>query len=507
MTPAAAATTVKIPLTRLGPLTTSRAVWGWAGPLLVTALGTWLRFAHLSTPRALVFDEVFYAPQAFGILHYGTEHLVSTQFGTLVLAGKTDIFVPGAQFSAHPPFGKIQIAAGEWLFGLTPFGWRFAAALAGSLSILLLARIARRMTGSVLLGCAAGLLLALDGLEFVLSRTAMLDIFVMFWALAGFGCLVIDRDKRTADPAGGVSGRRSRLPWWRLAAGACLGLAVASKWNGLYFLVLFLPLAVATDWRARREAALPWPPWRAARDTATAAASIWLPAAVTYLASWSGWFATGTGWDRHYAHAHGVRAPVVSALYSLLEYHRQMLDAGLGLQAHQSFQSPAAAWLSLRHPVPFYYAAPPYGVDGCRAVRGCVQEVLAVSTPALWWPALAALAVCAVWWLLRRDWRPGAVLLAAAAGWLPWLAFPGRSEYSYYAVAFVPYLVLALTLCLALIAGPAGASPPRRRAGAAVTALYLLAVAWTFGYLYPVLTASALTPAAWHARMWFPGWV
>jgi len=40
--------------------------------------------------------------------------------------------------------------------------------------------------------------MALDGFELVLSRTAILDIFVLFFALAAFGCLVLDRDARRA---------------------------------------------------------------------------------------------------------------------------------------------------------------------------------------------------------------------------------------------------------------------------------------------------------------------
>src|SRR6202040_3166824 len=79
-------------------------------------------------------------------------------------------------------------------FGLNSFGWRFSSAVFGSLAILLICRIARRMTRSTLLGCLAGLLMSLDGLEFVLSRTGILDIFLMFFVLAAFGCLVIDRD-------------------------------------------------------------------------------------------------------------------------------------------------------------------------------------------------------------------------------------------------------------------------------------------------------------------------
>lgn len=133
----------------------SAAARSWAGPLLVTLLGGWLRFLHLSTPRAVVFDETYYVPQAFGILRYGAEHSVSIFTNTLIPAGQTtNIFTYGGVFAAHPPFGKIQIAAGEWVFGLNPFGWRVAVALAGTASILLLARITRRMTGSDLLGSA-----------------------------------------------------------------------------------------------------------------------------------------------------------------------------------------------------------------------------------------------------------------------------------------------------------------------------------------------------------------
>ena len=195
---------------RLVPPMPGSAFWGWAGPLLVTAFGTFLRFDRLSDPHAVIFDETYYVPDALGILRFGVEHNYVHNRDALLVRGDPHIFTSGGEFVAHPPFGKILIAAGEWLFGLTPFGWRFAVAVVGSLSILLLARIARRMTRSTLLGCVAGLLLALDGLEFVMSRTALLDIFVMFWVLAAFGCLVVDRDVYRARLARVLPGARGR---------------------------------------------------------------------------------------------------------------------------------------------------------------------------------------------------------------------------------------------------------------------------------------------------------
>ena len=53
-------------------------LWGWLGPLLVTAFGAFLRFDRLRVPRALIFDETYYAKDAWSILNHGVElNLVS----------------------------------------------------------------------------------------------------------------------------------------------------------------------------------------------------------------------------------------------------------------------------------------------------------------------------------------------------------------------------------------------------------------------------------------------
>ncbi len=225
---------------RLAPPIPGSALWGWLGPLLVTAFGAFLRFNRLSVPHAVVFDETYYVGDAYGILRHGVEiNHVKNADALLASGTSTHILSSGGEFVVHPPFGKVLIAVGEWLFGLTPFGWRFSVAVLGSLAILMTARIARRMTRSTLLGCVAGLLLALDGLEFVMSRTALLDIIVMFWVLAAFGCLVIDRDRsraRLADAAaeGGpaTAGRGSASAGGAWRPGCALALPARPSGTG-----------------------------------------------------------------------------------------------------------------------------------------------------------------------------------------------------------------------------------------------------------------------------------
>jgi dolichyl-phosphate-mannose-protein mannosyltransferase len=505
-------------------LATHSAFWGWAGPVLVMLFGGFLRFNHLSTPDAVVFDETYYVPDANSILRHGVELNHVSNVNTLLVRGNPNFLLKTGELVAHPPLGKQMMAVGQWAFGLTPFGWRFSVALVGTLSILMTARIARRMTGSTMLGCVAGLLLALDGLELVLSRTAILDIFVMFWVLAAFGLLVIDRDRSKArlaaaaaadssDPSGPALGVR----WLRVGAGVCLGAACASKWNGLWFLVAFAGLAVAWDLGARRAAGYErWLP-AGLRDVR------WLPLTfgviplATYTASWTGWFLNSSGYDRNWAAQHGNHTPIWSTIDSWYQYNHWMYQFGLGLSTFQSYRSNPVGWMILARPISFYWAQPTCSVSG-----GCASEVLAIGTPLIWWGGSLALLFCLGWWLNglvgdlvfarkpRRDWRAGAVLLGVAAGWLPWIWYAWhdhRTEFYYYAVAFDPFLVIAITLCLGLIIGPVRAGPGRRAVGAVAAGGYLVAVLLNLAYIYPILTAEVIPYSAWLHRMWFHRWI
>ena len=530
-------------LARMVPAMPGSALWGWLGPLLATK------------PDKVIFDETYYVPDALGILRYGVEHNYVSARNSMLVRGDTHIFNTGGEFVVHPPAGKLFIAFGEWTFGVNSFGWRFAAALIGSLAILLLARIARRMTRSTLLGCIAGLLMALDGLEFVMSRTALLDIFLMFWVLAAFGCLVVDRDVTRARlaaavdavtgsalggvlggarGAGGVGGAGElrdaglasqdpgraagspmrgiwwrRIPWWRVGAGVCIGLALASKWDAIWYLLGLAGLVIAWDIGARRAAGLP-------NDIlGTLRRHRWLPAwfglvpLAVYLVTWSGWFFTSTGYDRQWAAQNGLHIPVISALASFVQYQKQMLQFHLGLTTHHPYQSQPWTWLVMSRPVAFFWQCPAGGTHGACA-SSKAQEVLAIGTPLIWWASIATLLVCVAWWLTRRDWRAGALLLAVAVGWLPWFWFAlhdHRTEFFFYALEFEPFLILSITLCLGLIIGPARASAMRRTVGAAVVGAYLLGVLLNFAYLYPVLTAKIIPYSSWLSHMWYHGWI
>lgn len=487
------------------------ALLGWVGPLLVAAFAAALRFLNLGRPHAVVFDETYYAKDALGLLKFGAPRETIDNANERLLDGATNVFTDEASFVVHPQFGKILIAAGEWLFGVNPFGWRFAAAVVGSLSVLILARVARRMTGSTLLGCVAGLLLALDGLHFVHSRLALLDIFVTLWVLAGFACLVADRDAgraRLADrllPAGPTPlGPGLGIRPWRLAAGVCFGLACATKWNAVPFVAAFGLLALAWDIGARRRHGVPRPVLGGlVRDAVPAFLSLIVLGLLVYVATWTPWLLSDGGWARAWATGREGGWPLVpAALQSLWHYHQEIWGFHTGLDSSHRYETQPWTWLLLLRPVAYYYTSP----SGCSAAE-CSSAIHGLGTPAIWWFAMPALLVM-VWLLVaRRDWRAGAVVMAVAAGWVPWFVTTDRTQFLFYALPMLPFLVLALTIGIGLVIGRADASGFRRGLGAALAGAYLLVVIANFYFLYPVLSAEVVPYAEWHARMWLQSWI
>ncbi|MFE7119097.1 dolichyl-phosphate-mannose--protein mannosyltransferase [Streptomyces sp. NPDC057654] len=516
---------------------------GWGGPLLVTLFAGLLRFWRLGSPRSVIFDETYYAKDAWSLWKYGFEASWPKDANDQILHTPQHIPVSdAASYVVHPPVGKWVIGLGEQVFGLTPFGWRCVVALLGTACVLMLCRIGRRLLRSTFLGCLAGLLMAVDGLAFVMSRTSLLDSVLVFFVLAAFGCVLIDRDRTRARiaaalPAGpdgltrpdAMVGDRLKLGWrpWRLAAGVCLGLACATKWNGAVYLAAFGLLVVLWDVGSRRLAGA-YRPYRSVlrRDVPWAFLSTAVVAVGVYLASWTGWFAkSGTysksaGWQhsgyfRHWAEteggysADGFLAGVLNPLRSLWHYETEVWKFNTGLTSPHTYQSNPWSWLIQGRPVSYFYESPKPGQDGCPkdAVGKCAREVLALGTPLLWWAACFALLYLLYRWAFKRDWRAGAILCGVAAGYLPWFNYQERTIFLFYAVVFLPFLCLALAMMIGALLGPAGSSERRRVVGAVGAGALVLLIVWNFVYFFPIYTGQAIPLDAWRNRMWFDSWI
>ncbi|MCC3269620.1 phospholipid carrier-dependent glycosyltransferase [Arthrobacter gengyunqii] len=501
-------------------------VWGWVLPLISAVIGAVLRLVRLGEPHSLVFDETYYVKDAYSYLVAGYERQWPENANESFNAGLPEILLAEPEYVVHPPVGKWMIAAGMALFGAdSSFGWRFGAALTGTLTVLLVGLIAVRLFRSPLLGGVAGLLLAVDGHHLVLSRTSLLDVFLAFWVVAAFGALLLDRDdgrkrlatRLSASSGGAASPGAAALlygPWvlwrpWRLAAGVCLGLAVGTKWSGLAFVAVFGLMTVLWDVNARRVAGIrAWPAAGLLKDGVPAFFTVIPAAALAYLASWTGWLRSTDAYGRNWAQDNPSETWgwLPDWLRSLAEYHRSAYAFHNNLSSEHGYESSPWTWLFMGRPTSFFYESSTLGVDGC-AADSCSTAVSSVGNPLIWWSAALSLLVLLFCWLGRRDWRAGAILAGIAAGYLPWFAYPERTTFFFYSVSFEPFLILALVYVLGLILGRSSDPPARRQIGAAVVAVFILAAVLASAFFLPVWTAETIPYSDWRLRMWMPSWI
>jgi dolichyl-phosphate-mannose-protein mannosyltransferase len=408
-----------------------------------------LRLINLGTPKGFVFDEVYYVDGARDYLAHGVE-----------------VSGDGPEFVVHPPVGKWLIAIGIKIFGETEFGWRFSGAILGTVMIVLIALIAQRLFRNSFLTVAASFLMAADGLALVHSRTALLDVFLSFFVLLATYLFLMRRH------------------WW---AAIALGLAISTKWSGLYYLALFAIVAIYRTFTHNTGKDLIRPTIKTATQYALVPVSV-------YLTSWIGWFTSSRGWARDYSE---------NIATSFIHYHSQMLGFHTGLVEKHSYQANPWSWLIMGRPTSFFYETP----KNCGADQ-CSQEVLALGTPILWWIGAVAVFVVFGFWIksfVTKRYEPplNVIVMGIVAGYLPWFFFQKRTVFSFYAIVFEPFLILAIIYCVYV----ALLHFENKRNTYALAGLIGFLILANFIYFLPLFTGDVITYDSWQARMWLPSWI
>ncbi|MHA6695405.1 dolichyl-phosphate-mannose--protein mannosyltransferase [Homoserinimonas sp. A520] len=487
-------------------------LWQWGGPIAVTLLAAVLRLWNLGNPHSLVFDETYYVKDSWTLLHLGYESAWPEEPNPDFEAGHVDGFLTDPAFVVHPPLGKWLVALGLAVFGAEDsVGWRISTAMAGILAVALVCLVAWMLFRSTTLATIAGGLMAIDGHAIVLSRVALLDNFLMLFALLGFIAVLLDRWHSRGRLDAWLAARRGRPKdlgpalWWRpwlITAGLLFGLASAVKWSGLYFLAVFAIYTLVVDAVARRRAGIMF--WVSGTILKQAPVSFLLTvpiAAAAHLASWTGWFVTGGGYYRHWAEEagnawQGPLAWVPADLQSFWHYQVSAYNFHVGLSTPHSYSADAWTWLFLTRPTSFNYSE----------VDGTASLITSLANPLIWWSAGAAL-VYLVYRLIRyREWRVGLILTGVAAGYLPWLLYPSRTMFQFYAISFEPFLILGLTMALGIILGRRTDPTWRRLSGIRLVAVFLIAAALVSAFFYPVWAGIPMPELFVRSHFWLPGW-
>ena len=395
------------------------------------------------------FDEIYHARTAFEFLKSSVPYETS-----------------------HPPLGKVLMSACVTIFGMTPFGWRFAGALAGILMLPGMYLLGKQLTKKTSVATFACLFMALDCMHMTQTQIATIDSFpVLFIIFAYFFMLRFLQTDFLKERMKGI------LP--NLAAcGIFMGLAIASKWIGIYagggLAILFFWHCFRV-YRMRREAEQAvtrdgmtaaekgeTESWLAERpDNAGAARRILIICGwcvvffaaipiVIYLLSYIPYMAYNS---RRIKSIGDYINEVWKSQISMLNYHGTK-----NLGTDHPFYSPWYEWPIIKKPM--YYASEQYLPKDSQLH----YSIFCCGNPVIWFGGLAALTYCAIralnsrryilsgengiWHLKTTGYDPRYMFIFTGilAQYLPWVLVP-RGTYIYHYFASLPFLMTAMSLC------------------------------------------------------------
>lgn len=374
--------------------------------IAILAWSFFTRMYNLHLPEKYVFDEVYHAL---------TSKLIARNDVRAFEWWNPPVEPDTAVDWLHPPLAKYTQALGMLAFGENSFGWRISSVVFGVLVIAAVFKVADLAFKSKPLALTAALIASFDGLLLVQSRIAMNDIHVTFFILLTMIMYFHYLARRQS--------------WiWLLATGISAGLAVASKWSGVFILGLvgisetihLLKTIIQAVQKHRFQL------WPVIRQLALLFSYLILVPVCLYILAYSQMFLQGKNLDH---------------LYKL---HQQIWWYQTGLEATHSYQSRPWQWALDARPVWYY-------VDYASNER--IGNIYAFGNPVILWLGLAAAVVTLIfigWLVYRRRQLPWHLILILAAYlivWTPWQLSP-RIMFFYHYTPAVPFLCILLAYWL-----------------------------------------------------------
>ena len=383
--------------------------------------------------------------------------------------------------TTHPPLGKEIIAASISVFGMTPFGWRFAGALFGVLMLAVLYIFIKNIFGKTPVAVCGTLLLGFDFMRFTQTRIATIDTYGTFFILLAYFFMYRHITTQTSAPF-----RKSLVPL--ALSGVAFGAGCASKWTVVYAgLGLAAIYAIRLVLLAKHYKEEKQPGFRAYLTKTLLFSVLFFGVipVVIYCLSYIPYglaknmtIGGGMFWDSRFYDI------IWKNQISMLSYHGN-------LSSEHPYSSQWWQWILDARPILYVNS---YN-NGMRSTFG------AFGNPVVWWGGFGAMAVMAIRMVNHRDGKALFILVGYLSQLIPWIPIT-RVVFVYHYFPSTLFLVLALSHVFDTILERAQSRSKHAVYG------YTAATGFVFTMFYPALTGiSAPTwyfanflrwiPAAW----------
>lgn len=303
----------------------------------------------------------------------------------------------------HPPLGKIIMAIGIKLFGMTPFGWRIMSTLFGVMMVPAMYMFGRKFFSERLYIVGCTMLMMFDCMHFTQTRTSLIDSYSVFFIIMMYYYMMDVYSSSEMD-------RKYKRSLF--LSGLFFSLGVATKWivvyGGVGLAVLYF-ISLYRNFRYNR------------RDVVRALCMgvlffVGMPI-VAYMLVYIP-VLKPTGYSV---------AGVVQQIRDMWVFHRDEWMARYD-------SSRWYEWIFNMKPLSFYGRSVEYGK---------VEGITTVGNPTIWLVSLVSVVASAIIGYKKKDNRVWVFVVGYLCQYMPWM-FITRTTYIYHYFSAVSFAMFAI---------------------------------------------------------------
>lgn len=373
--------------------------WMYIG--LIALGSTLLRLFYLTYPEEMIFDEVYHSRAA-------AEYLRGISPFEWV----------------HPPLAKLLISVGVYFFGLNSFGWRIVPVLFGTLFVPVMYIFGKTMFEKRSLGVLAAVIISLDGVFFVQSRTAMTNIIATFFQITAvlFFWLYVQNDYHK---------EKKKAFIFFTFSGIFMSLALASRWTSMGALAFILGSMIWYKllFNMTFEDLIKFNFKPIIDKISLKELPFWIYAlicfavfpAIAYVLAYI-----------PYLNLNHTISEMLEMQKNIYNYHKNLRDP-------HPYYSEWYTWPFLIRPTWYYF----------RDFKdGTMAGIIALGNPAIWWSSLFVTGFSIFKALKEKKAHLLYIGLGFIILYLPWAVSPRIKNYNHYLFEAIPYACLSITYLL-----------------------------------------------------------
>ena len=402
------------------------------------------RFFRLSTPPKYYFDEVYHAFTASQMFK-----------GNPAAWEWWNPNPPGVAYEwTHPPVAKEFMVLAIAIFGDNSFAWRFFSALLGFGVIILIYILALKLFKSRRIALISAFVASLDGLLLTMSRIGMNDMYFLFFAMLAFVLFLYNK---------------------KILMGIALGLALASKWTGLFGIGIIGIIYLVQNLLLFKNKKIK-PQKLFIRLLISPIFFLMIPLFI-YLGAYLPFF---TG---HHVPP-GTRQ---TTFQTFIELQQEMYWYHTNLKAHHTYQSVPIQWVFDLRPVWLYVDYQP----------NSIANIYTLGNPIFMWFGVISIVFLIYEFIKKKSMSLWIVVISYFGFFLPWIESP-RIMFHYHYLPSVPFLAIAIGYTVnEMLKNPTAK---------VLAIIFLITLSLVFVYFFPLWTAIHVPFALYNSYFWLPSW-